>query len=206
MASPGSVKIEKFRSSSHHRESLFHSALIQQGKYTPQVSIGSEFAQNLPPAHLPEAVDCHKLGIFQMPILPSGLKLALYVGHIMEPDRNWFRAPKGHFWYWSPRPRTPSAFPSCPQAPQASSSWGRSGSALPLDAQARDCTWASSWCDSGGEAACSCHPSNPLDSPSESAGNGLVQQRPVRLWMSEICSKLRTRTCPKFAVIFGHGG
>lgn len=37
-----------------------------------------------------------------MPTLPSGLKLALLIDHIMEPDRNWFRAPEGHFWYCVP--------------------------------------------------------------------------------------------------------
>ena len=37
-----------------------------------------------------------------MPTLPSGLKLALLIDHIMEPDLNWFRAPEGHFWYEVP--------------------------------------------------------------------------------------------------------
>lgn len=37
-----------------------------------------------------------------MPLLPSGLKLALTIDHIMEPDRNWFKSPPGHFWYWTP--------------------------------------------------------------------------------------------------------
>lgn len=34
-----------------------------------------------------------------MPVLPSGLTLALTTFHIMKPDRNWFRAPEGHFWH-----------------------------------------------------------------------------------------------------------
>ena len=37
-----------------------------------------------------------------MPVLPSGLKLALLIDHIMEPDRNWFKAPENHFWLWTP--------------------------------------------------------------------------------------------------------
>lgn len=37
-----------------------------------------------------------------MPRLPSGLELAVYTGHIMEPTTNWFRAPDGHFWFWVP--------------------------------------------------------------------------------------------------------
>ena len=37
-----------------------------------------------------------------MPTLPSGLRLALDTRHIMEPTTNWFRAPEGHFWYWTP--------------------------------------------------------------------------------------------------------
>jgi len=38
-----------------------------------------------------------------MPItLPSGIELGLYIGHILEPDRNWFKAPEGHFWYGVP--------------------------------------------------------------------------------------------------------
>jgi hypothetical protein len=37
-----------------------------------------------------------------VPTLPSGIELALLVDHIMEPDRNWFKAPEGHFWYWTP--------------------------------------------------------------------------------------------------------
>ncbi len=37
-----------------------------------------------------------------MPVLPSGLSLALYKDHIMEPDLNWFKAPEGHFWFWEP--------------------------------------------------------------------------------------------------------
>jgi len=37
-----------------------------------------------------------------VPTLPSGLKLALLTDHIMKPDRNWFRAPEEHFWYWAP--------------------------------------------------------------------------------------------------------
>lgn len=37
-----------------------------------------------------------------MPMLPSGLRLALDTRHIMEPTTNWFRAPEGHFWFWTP--------------------------------------------------------------------------------------------------------
>ena len=37
-----------------------------------------------------------------MPTLPSGMKLSIFNGHIMEPDINWFKAPEGHFWYWTP--------------------------------------------------------------------------------------------------------
>ena len=39
-----------------------------------------------------------------MPQLPSGLELSLMTFHIMEPDRNWFRAPPRHFWCWVPDP------------------------------------------------------------------------------------------------------
>lgn len=47
-----------------------------------------------------------------MPTLPSGIYLALTIDHIMEPDRNWFRAPGGHFWYWTPAPEySPPFFP-----------------------------------------------------------------------------------------------
>jgi hypothetical protein len=45
-----------------------------------------------------------------MPTLPSGLKLAIYHGHIMEPDLNWFRAPEGHFWYWAAAEENPPPF------------------------------------------------------------------------------------------------
>jgi hypothetical protein len=45
-----------------------------------------------------------------MPVLPSGLKLALLIDHIMEPDTNWFRAPEGHFWYWAPAEENPPPF------------------------------------------------------------------------------------------------
>ena len=45
-----------------------------------------------------------------MPTLPSGLYLAIDRQHIMEPDRNWFRAPDNHFWYWSPAPENPPPF------------------------------------------------------------------------------------------------
>jgi len=37
-----------------------------------------------------------------MPMLPSGLELAIDTRHIMEPTTNWFRAPHGHFWLWAP--------------------------------------------------------------------------------------------------------
>jgi hypothetical protein len=37
-----------------------------------------------------------------MPVLSSGLSLAISKDHIMPPDRNWFRAPEGHFWFWVP--------------------------------------------------------------------------------------------------------
>lgn len=37
-----------------------------------------------------------------MPTLPSGMKVALLIDHIMEPDINWFKATEGHFWYWTP--------------------------------------------------------------------------------------------------------
>ena len=39
-----------------------------------------------------------------MPTLPSGLILAIDKSSIMPPDTNWFRAPDGHFWYWTPAP------------------------------------------------------------------------------------------------------
>lgn len=39
-----------------------------------------------------------------MPTLPSGLLLAIDKSSIMPPDTNWFRAPEGHFWYWTPAP------------------------------------------------------------------------------------------------------
>ena len=37
-----------------------------------------------------------------LPEFPSGKKFALSGMHIMEPDKNWFKAPEGHFWYWVP--------------------------------------------------------------------------------------------------------
>ena len=45
-----------------------------------------------------------------VPTLPSGLELALLTDHIMEPDRNWFKAPEGHFWYWTPADENPPPF------------------------------------------------------------------------------------------------
>ena len=45
-----------------------------------------------------------------MPTLPSGIELALLTDHIMEPDRNWFKAPEGHFWYWTPADENPPPF------------------------------------------------------------------------------------------------
>jgi hypothetical protein len=47
-----------------------------------------------------------------MPTLPSGLKLALLTDHIMEPDTNWFKAPKGEFWLWVPAEENPPPFSS----------------------------------------------------------------------------------------------
>lgn len=38
-----------------------------------------------------------------MPVtLPSGIELGLLIAHILGPDRNWFKAPEGHFWYGVP--------------------------------------------------------------------------------------------------------
>jgi len=34
-----------------------------------------------------------------MPKLSSGINIYLSLNHILEPDLNWFKAPKGHFWY-----------------------------------------------------------------------------------------------------------
>lgn len=45
-----------------------------------------------------------------MPVLPSGLKLALLIDHIMEPDRNWFKAPANSFWLWVPAEENPPPF------------------------------------------------------------------------------------------------
>ncbi|PIW93755.1 MAG: hypothetical protein COZ86_04695 [Candidatus Moranbacteria bacterium CG_4_8_14_3_um_filter_41_13] len=45
-----------------------------------------------------------------MPTLPSGIKLALLIDHIMEPDINWFKAPAGNFWYWTPAPENSPPF------------------------------------------------------------------------------------------------
>lgn len=45
-----------------------------------------------------------------MPTLPSGLYLAVYKDHILPPDTNWFKAPEGHFWYWTPAPEFPPPF------------------------------------------------------------------------------------------------
>lgn len=39
-----------------------------------------------------------------MPTLPSGLKLMIDRGHILEPKKEWFETPENHFWYWSPAP------------------------------------------------------------------------------------------------------
>ena len=45
-----------------------------------------------------------------MPVLPSGLKVAIYKDHILPPDKNWFKAPENHFWYWTPAPENPPPF------------------------------------------------------------------------------------------------
>lgn len=37
-----------------------------------------------------------------MPVLPSGLKLALLNDHIVEPKENLSQTPEGHFWYGTP--------------------------------------------------------------------------------------------------------
>ena len=39
-----------------------------------------------------------------MPQLPSGLKLALFNGSLIEHEGNWFECPKGHFWFWKAAP------------------------------------------------------------------------------------------------------
>jgi len=39
-----------------------------------------------------------------MPELPSGLNLAISRLALIDPGRNWFRCPDGHFWYWVPDP------------------------------------------------------------------------------------------------------
>lgn len=35
-----------------------------------------------------------------MPILPSGLDLAVSSDALIETGTNWFKAPDGHFWFW----------------------------------------------------------------------------------------------------------
>lgn len=37
-----------------------------------------------------------------MPLLPSGLKLAISSDALFYHGGNWFRCPDGHFWYWTP--------------------------------------------------------------------------------------------------------
>lgn len=37
-----------------------------------------------------------------MPILPSGLKLAISRDALFYHGGNWFKCPEGHFWYWTP--------------------------------------------------------------------------------------------------------
>lgn len=37
-----------------------------------------------------------------MPILPSGLKLAISDRALFDHGGNWFQCPEGHFWYWTP--------------------------------------------------------------------------------------------------------
>ena len=39
-----------------------------------------------------------------MPILPSGLQLALSRDAFFDHGGNWFDCPEGHFWYWAPDP------------------------------------------------------------------------------------------------------
>ena len=38
------------------------------------------------------------------------MKIALLMDHIMEPDINWFKAPEGHFWFWTPADENPPPF------------------------------------------------------------------------------------------------
>ena len=37
-----------------------------------------------------------------MPVLPSGLKLAISRDALIDHGGNWFACPDGHFWYWAP--------------------------------------------------------------------------------------------------------
>ena len=37
-----------------------------------------------------------------MPLLPSGLKLAISRDALFDHGGNWFNCPDGHFWYWIP--------------------------------------------------------------------------------------------------------
>jgi len=39
-----------------------------------------------------------------MPILPSGLQLALSCDALFDHGGNWFDCPEGYFWYWAPDP------------------------------------------------------------------------------------------------------
>lgn len=40
-----------------------------------------------------------------MPILPSGLRLALTRDALFDPGTNWFTCPPGNFWYRTPDPK-----------------------------------------------------------------------------------------------------
>ena len=37
-----------------------------------------------------------------MPVLSSGLELAIDTRHIMDPSTNWCRTPEGHSWLRAP--------------------------------------------------------------------------------------------------------
>lgn len=39
-----------------------------------------------------------------MPVLPSGLELAISRHALFDHGGNWFTCPDGHFWYWAPAP------------------------------------------------------------------------------------------------------
>ena len=51
-----------------------------------------------------------------MPVLPSGLMLAISRDALFYHGGNWFKCPEGHFWYWIPDPDIMGSGPYPPTA------------------------------------------------------------------------------------------